>query len=260
MSPERGPGSAGRRDRLRGGDNPEGVDRMKTVSPIAWAVAALVAVPVLSGCASEQALRMSLSDRDREIQELNMERTRIQEELVRTRNDRDRLQAALQDAAARLADRPEPVEAAAATPIPRFRDLDEAGITYGRRGDHIVFSVPSAVTFGAGKAELTSAGEEALLILGRRLTTEFDGEAAFYVEGHTDSDPISKSKIESNRHLSLRRAMAVHEFLVTEGLIQDERFVLVGHGPYRPLAANDSDVNKALNRRVEIVVHETGGD
>lgn len=232
---------------------------MKTVSPIAWALAAVLAVPVLSGCASEQALRMSLSDRDREIQDLNIERTRIQEELVRTRNDRDRLQTALQDAAARLADRPEPVEAAA-TPLPRFRDLDEAGITYGRRGDHIVFSVPSAVTFGAGMAELTSAGEEALLVLGRRLTTEFNGAAAFFVEGHTDSDPITKSKFESNRHLSLRRAMAVHEFLVTEGLIQDERFVLVGHGPYRPLAANDSKANKALNRRVEIVVHETGED
>lgn len=231
---------------------------MKTVSPITWAVAALLAVPILSGCASEQALRMSLTDRDREIQDLHLERQRIQEELVRTQNDRDRLQTALQDAAGRLAAQSKPVEAAA--PIPRFRDLDEAGITYGRRGDHIVFSVPSAVTFGAGKAELTSSGEKALLALGRRLTTEFDGEARFYVEGHTDSDPITKSKFESNRHLSLRRAMAVHQFLVTEGLIQDERFVLVGHGPYRPLAANDSKANKALNRRVEIVVHESGAD
>jgi len=232
---------------------------MKTVSPITWAAAALLAVPVLSGCASEQALRMSLSDRDREIQELHLERQQIQEELVRTKNDRDRLKTALQDAAASMAEQSKPVEAVAA-PVPRFRDLDEAGITYGRRGDHIVFSVPSAVTFGAGKAELTSAGEKALLALGRRLTTEFNGEASFYVEGHTDSDPISKSKFESNRHLSLRRAMAVHQFLVTEGLIQDERFVLVGHGPYRPLAANDSKTNKALNRRVEIVVHENGAD
>ena len=156
---------AGRRDRPRGGDNPVGVDSMKTVSPIAWAVAALVAVPVLSGCASEQALRMSLTDRDREIQELHIERQRIQEDLARTQNDRDRLQAALQDAAGRLAARAEPVEAAA-KPIKRFADLDEAGITYGMRGDHVVFSVPSAVTFGPGKAELTSSGHEALLTLG----------------------------------------------------------------------------------------------
>ncbi len=232
---------------------------MKTVSPIAWAVGALLAVPLLSGCASEQALRMSLSDRDREIQDLHLERTRIQEELVTTRNDREGLRRALQDAVDSLAEPPQAVEAAV-TVVPRFPDLDAAGITYGRRGDHIVFSVPSAVTFGAGKAELTSAGKEALLLLGRRLTSEFNGAASFYVEGHTDSDPISKSKFESNRHLSLRRAMAVHGFLVTEGLIQDERFVLVGHGPYRPLAANDSDANKALNRRVEIVVHETGAD
>lgn len=227
---------------------------MHLVIRSACAVALLCASPALTGCASNQALRMSIAERDDEIRDLHEERTALQSELVRVRNERDGLQAALEDAATQLQGRP---QAAAAVPAatPRFPDLDDQGITYGRRGNHIVFSIPSAVTFGSGKATLTSKGETALSALGDRLKSEFPDRAVFHVEGHTDSDPIQKSKFESNRDLSLERAKAVHSYLVTRCRIADERFVLVGHGQYRPIAANDTAENKAKNRRVEIVVH-----
>lgn len=229
---------------------------MKFDTRILGLVGALIA-PLLTGCASNQALRQSLHERDSEIRDLLDEQTALENEMVRLRTERDGLQTALQEAAARMREKPEPAPAVASTPVPSFPDLDREGITVGRRGDHVVFNVPSAVTFGAGKASLTEQGRKALLALAQRLKTGFGGVARFYVEGHTDSDPISKSGFESNRHLSLERALAVHEFLVTEGHIDDKRFVVVGHGEYSPVASNDSKDNKAKNRRVEIVVHET---
>jgi outer membrane protein OmpA-like peptidoglycan-associated protein len=50
--------------------------------------------------------------------------------------------------------------------------------------------------------------------------------------------------------------MAVVTFLVDECKIADERFVVAGYGPHRPLASNDSAANKARNRRVELVVRQ----
>lgn len=223
---------------------------MKVVSRLAWSSALVIAAPALTGCASNQALRMSLSERDDEIRGLKRELTALQGDLVRTRNERDGLQVALEDAALRIQKPP-----ADPGPAPRFPDLDQAGISYGMRGDQVVFTIPSAVTFGAGKASLTAGGEKALDALARRLASEFGGHERFFVEGHTDSDPIRRSGFESNRDLSLERAKAVHAHLVTVGKIDDRRFVLVGHGQYRPIVPNDSSEGKARNRRVEIVVH-----
>ena len=86
-----------------------------------------------------------------------------------------------------------------------------------------------------------------------RLKSDFQDGARFFIEGHTDSDPIKRSSFASNRELSIARAMAVLEFLVTEGKVPDRRFVVVGHGQYDPIAPNDNS-SKAKNRRVEIVV------
>ena len=216
----------------------------------------VLAAPALTGCASNQALRQSLHERDGEIRDLQEEQSALEAEIAKLRTDRDGLQSALEEAASRLRERPEPSPAVLQTSAQSFPDLDKEGISYGRRGDHVVFSVPSAVTFGSGKADLTEKGRKALLVLANRLKSDFAANTHFYVEGHTDSDPIQKSGFESNRHLSLERALAVHEFLVTSGKIEDRRFVVVGFGQYDPVAPNDTSENKAKNRRVEVIVHD----
>jgi chemotaxis protein MotB len=135
--------------------------------------------------------------------------------------------------------------------------LAEHGIEVEQRGKSIVYLVPSAVTFGPGKAQLTKAGMGALTALATRVAQDTPGAAVISVEGHTDSDPIRRSGFSSNRELSLARALAVHGFLVAEGGLPDERFVVMGYGPHRPLEANSSASGKARNRRVEIVVRSS---
>ena len=84
------------------------------------------------------------------------------------------------------------------------------------------------------------------------------GGIPIWVGGHTDSDPIVKSKFASNRDLSLARAMAVLRYLVDDAGIKDGQCAVVGFGEYRPLTANDSSASKARNRRVEITVVRAG--
>lgn len=204
----------------------------------------------LGGCATSTALRQALEERDRELsseKEAHAETwRRLQEALA----DRDSLQGRLQEASA-----PAPT---AQNPAPLFPELDELGISTGVRDGQVVITLPSAITFPSGKADLSEGGKQALRAVGRRLKSEFTG-ATFFVEGHTDTDPIRKSTYPSNRELSLARSLAVHAFLVDECGVPDERFVIVGHGQYRPEASNSTQEGKARNRRVEIVVHSPRG-
>lgn len=69
------------------------------------------------------------------------------------------------------------------------------------------------------------------------------------IGGHTDSDGSD----DHNDELSTRRAKAVVDHLVNNG-IPANRLEAKGYGASRPLVPNDSDVNKARNRRTEMRV------
>jgi chemotaxis protein MotB len=122
------------------------------------------------------------------------------------------------------------------------------------RDGNMVISIPSAITFPSGEATLSKSGETALKQVAATLKKKYGG-AVFSIEGHTDSDPIKKSKFTSNRDLSIARARAVHTFLVVECGVPDSKCLVVGHGEYDPVAPNTDEKSKAKNRRVEIVVH-----
>ena len=73
------------------------------------------------------------------------------------------------------------------------------------------------------------------------------------VEGHTDDVGSAKR----NLRLSKARAKAIHEFLLKQK-VRRGRVAWAGFGESRPLVPNDSEENRAKNRRVEFVV--LGGD
>ncbi len=69
------------------------------------------------------------------------------------------------------------------------------------------------------------------------------------IAGHTDSD----GDAAANLALSLRRAQAVVDYLIKAGLPKD-RVTAIGYGDTKPVAPNDTDENKAKNRRIDFVV------
>ncbi len=72
---------------------------------------------------------------------------------------------------------------------------------------------------------------------------------AILVEGHTDS--VGSDAF--NDDLSLKRANAVKTYLIGRG-ISAEKIQVKGFGKRKPIASNDTDFGRSLNRRTEIVI------
>lgn len=70
------------------------------------------------------------------------------------------------------------------------------------------------------------------------------------IQGHTDN--IGSE--EYNKKLSLRRAQAVVNYFVQKHGIDIKRLRAVGYGEEKPIASNDTEEGRALNRRVEFVI------
>ncbi|MBP7461415.1 MAG: OmpA family protein [Candidatus Delongbacteria bacterium] len=70
----------------------------------------------------------------------------------------------------------------------------------------------------------------------------------YLIEGHTDIT----GPHDYNVVLSRLRARSVKDYLVSKG-IADERFVLIGFGPDRPIASNKNESGRKQNRRIEFV-------
>ena len=74
------------------------------------------------------------------------------------------------------------------------------------------------------------------------------------VAGHTDDVPISTSRFRSNWELSSARAVTVVHALLDDPNIDPKRIAVEGHADSQPLVPNDSVENRAINRRVELII------
>jgi chemotaxis protein MotB len=114
-------------------------------------------------------------------------------------------------------------------------------------------TLPNAILFDAGKAKLKKKTSGELDHIESVLHDKYPGRRISVI-GHTDSDPIKKSKWKDNWELSSQRALSVLRYLIKRG-ITEEKIQAVGCGAARPIASNANKSGKAKNRRVEIVVH-----
>lgn len=205
---------------------------------------ALACLPILffASCASQKTLKQYQD----EVRTLREERTQLKKENRDLRSTNEQYETQLAEAS---------MKPAPSAPIADNPELDALGIEYGRDSfGNTVISIQSEITFSAGKSEITKKGEEALRAVARELT-EKHPSARYWIEGHTDADPIKKSKWESNRELSVARAMAVLSYLVEDCNVPDSACIVAGHGQYDPKADGGDASAKARNRRVDIIVH-----
>lgn len=117
----------------------------------------------------------------------------------------------------------------------------------------ITVTLPNAILFSPGSAMLKKATNVELDHIQSVLKQKYAGKQIDVV-GHTDSDPIKKSKWKDNWELSAQRALAVVRYLVRRGIPEDS-VRAVGRGESQPIASNATANGKARNRRVEIVVY-----
>jgi outer membrane protein OmpA-like peptidoglycan-associated protein len=71
------------------------------------------------------------------------------------------------------------------------------------------------------------------------------------IHGHSDNS----GPVQINRHLAQRRAQAALEYLVKSGVSRN-RLSAIGHAGSQPLVPNTDEDNRAINRRVELTIHD----
>ena len=209
-----------------------------------------------TGCTTTY--QQMLHERDLKITQLENANTQLRG----ANRELERREKGVRDEAQALRDRlssptSTPVEAAAKqSELQQVQDeLKDLDVGY-RRG-HVSIGIENEITFSSGSIDLKSGAGAILQRVATVLKRRFP-DRRIYVEGHTDADPINKTKekFRSNRHLSAERADIVAAYLVDKCGLPADHVVVVGFGPYDPKTSGAADGAKSKNRRVEIVVGE----
>jgi chemotaxis protein MotB len=145
--------------------------------------------------------------------------------------------------------KPRPTKAAEAVVSEQIRQDLEAVGAVAVSGRKMTVTLPSAVLFDPGSADLT---ENAKASLSKVASAMSRSTAPIVVEGHTDDVPIQFSRWRSNYELSAARAFSVIQYLTGNLGIPPERLAARGYGPFRSVVSNDVEENRAKNRRIEI--------
>jgi flagellar motor protein MotB len=217
-----------------------------TLSVCRWLAVLVVTVSMvgMAGCNTGR-----LQDERNALWSQNQE---LQDELNRSRSALD---AAMAERAARDAEMarlrqqqqqpaPQPQQTRPIGGAERFQGIPD--VQAEMRGRDIQVTVASDILFAPGSADLSSNARTALTRVANVLNRDYAGNQ-IVVEGHTDTDPIRRSRWASNQELSEARARAVADFLGQQGVPRN-RMQTVGHGSTQPKQT------KAASRRVEIVV------
>jgi chemotaxis protein MotB len=105
--------------------------------------------------------------------------------------------------------------------------------------------------FNPGKADLSQTARQSL----QKVATAIKNSPYMInVVGHTDNVPMSSEQYNTNWELSVARASRVARFLIEENNMNPNQFVVSGYSSFRPVKPNTNVENRAINRRVEIII------
>ena len=119
----------------------------------------------------------------------------------------------------------------------------------------IKYTINSDLLFPSGGYELSDAGKDAIAKVAQILAPE--QQERLVVNGYTDNAPVGPTLqnqgITSNQDLSERRANAVMNYMISQG-VKPEFLRAQGWGEADPIATNSTASGRAQNRRVEITI------
>ena len=117
----------------------------------------------------------------------------------------------------------------------------------------VMISVSDKLLFNSGSYRVSNKANSLL----ERLAAVINSEPAIEVmiEGHTDDRTVKQgSYIKDNWDLSTERATAIIRKLADDYNVAPEKMIAAGRSSYKPLVANDSNENRAANRRTRILI------
>lgn len=125
--------------------------------------------------------------------------------------------------------------------------LQGTGVQVRRNGDQLDLIMPGNITFNTNEFSIRQDFYPVLDSVAQVLYKFVD--TRLQVVGHTDSTGAR----DYNYNLSNRRATSVSNYLASRGVDQG-RLINQGMGPDQPIASNDTESGRAMNRRVELQI------
>ena len=216
------------------------IRKLAAAVPLAFAFAAAV------GCASGPGLETRVTELTRENEDLQRKNTELEGQLAAADS---KCQTLEREIAGRKGG---PLKSGERTnEFPLSDELEKSGVHVRTRGHETVIELPTDLFFSSGSATLNGGGEKALASVCAMVRKQHPS-GILRIEGHTDSDPIrrTKAKFHCNFDLGFERAHQVAHYLIDKGKIDAHRVACESFGENQPLDSK----NKAKNRRVEIVI------
>ena len=134
------------------------------------------------------------------------------------------------------------------TEVKGYFTSDEAEVY--KQGNRLIIRL-RAMQFPVGQAVIMPSNYGLVSKVQRSIRTF--GEPDVVIEGHTDST----GSPELNEHLSQQRADSVRDYLIANGILPEYKIVAIGYGSKRPLASNETEMGRAINRRIDVVISPT---
>lgn len=116
--------------------------------------------------------------------------------------------------------------------------------------DYTELQIRDRVLFPSAEAELLPEGQ---ILLTRLVPVLQQTPGRIYIEGHTDNEPITTTRFNSNWELAAARATNVLQFFVAHG-IAPRRLRAVSVAETDPIASNATETGRAQNRRVSLLI------
>jgi len=192
---------------------------------------------------------MALHDQNRKLQaDLNDTRDRLGDTESRLAKAPDpasvsQMQARINELETQL--KSQPTATGGTAPDPALSGVEA---TYDKSRGTLTVNLPGQVLFEPGKAAIKKTAYSTLDKIVSAIKKDY-AKKTIYVDGHTDADPIAKTKAtwEDNWDLAAARANAVRRYLTSHG-VDSHKVDLRAFGPNHPKGG------KETSRRVEIVV------
>ncbi len=139
----------------------------------------------------------------------------------------------------------------------RFRHLSEKYPDFEFDPETGASKFHSEILFASGSAVVNRSAYHLLNDFAEIMNSKDAEGMNILIVGHTDNKDIIKRSTArrhaTNWHLSTDRASAVAVMLSKAGL-NDNKIRVAGHSKYQPIASNENESGRHLNRRVEIFV------
>jgi chemotaxis protein MotB len=222
---------------------------MKTTGKVLGVLASLLVIASLTGCTNWEKKYKSL---DVEYQNVKGLYENCQATLDTSAAEKARMGQELASSKKQIEDMQKLIDEKKATPgqVTGFEGMD---VAVDAKAGTITVTVSDSILFASGLATLKNSQIAELDKINGVIRERYNSRKIDVV-GHTDTDPIRKTKWKDNWELSAQRALTVTRYLVEKGIDKD-RIRAVGCGDARPVAANTSNAGKSKNRRVEVVVY-----